>query len=138
MLELYEKIISILIADAGVTAIVPATSIFMGPVDITMETQASLLYPSIVIFQVSEAVRTVPQGARDTQFQLDIWSRNSQLEVENIYEAVLSALDFFSGNQSNAHIFWERLDGAVDSVEGPSDRRVWHRALTFRAWSIKP
>lgn len=138
MLELYEKIISILTADAGVTALVNRNNIFVGPVDITMETQASLLYPSIVIFQTAEAVRTVPQGARDTQFQVDIWSRSSQLEVENIYEAVLSALDFFSGNQSNAHIFWQRLGGAVDSIEGTQDRRVWHRALTFQAWSIKP
>lgn len=138
MLELYQKIIAILTADAGVTALVPATSIFVGPVDVTMETQTSLLYPSIVIFQTSEAVRTVPLNARDTQFQLDIWSRNSQLEVENIYEAVLAALNYTSGDQSTAHVFWQRLGGAVDSIEGDQTRRIWHRALTFQAWSIKP
>ena len=122
-------------ATSAVTSIV-GTNIFTGPVDITMETQSELLYPSIVLSQVSEAVRTVPQNARDTTIQLDIWSRNSQLEIENIYEAVLAALNYQSGDQSTAHIFWQRLGGAVDLFE--SDRRVWHRSCTFTIWSIKP
>ena len=136
MLEIFQTLISTLIADPVLTAIVPVTSILTGPVDLTMETQASLLYPSIVLWLVGETSRTVPLYARDTQIQLDIWSRNSQLELETIYEQVLVDLNYLSGNQSTAHIFWERLGNAVDLFE--TDRRIWHRACTFVVWSTKP
>lgn len=136
MIEIFEKIIGILTTDTTLNAMVPATSIFTGPVDIAFEKQTDLLYPSIVLSQVSEVVRTVPQNARDTQIQLDIWSRNSQLEIENIYEQVLVLLNYDSGNENTAHIFWQRLGGASDFFE--SDRRVWHRSCTFTTWSIKP
>lgn len=135
MLEIFEKLIATLKAASAVTNIV-GSNIYTGNVDITMEKQKELLYPSIVLSQVSESVRTVPENARDTTIQLDIWSRNSQMEVENIYEAVLGALNFQSGNEDTAHIFWQRLSGATDLFE--SDRRVWHRSCSFVVWSIKP
>jgi hypothetical protein len=136
MLEIFTKILGILTADATLTAIVPAANMFTGSVDVTMEKQNELLYPSIVLSQVSEIFRSIPMNARDTQIQLDIWSRNSQLEVETIYERILVLLNYVSGDQSTAHIFWQRLGGAVDQFE--TDRRVWHRACTFQVWSIKP
>lgn len=136
MLEIFQKMITLLTGDSTLTAIVPSASITVGPVDITMEKQSELRYPSIVLSQVSEAVRTVPQNARDTQVQLDIWSRKSQLEVETIYERVLELINYQSGDQSTAHVFWQRLGGAVDLFE--QDRRVWHRACTFQVWSMKP
>ena len=120
----------------SLTAIVAATSILTGPVDILIETQPELLMPMVIVSVVSEAQRTVPQGARDTQVQIDIWSRNSQLEIENIYEEILNVLSFQIANQGQAHIFWDRLGGATDLFE--ADRRVWHRACTFTFWSIKP
>ncbi len=136
MLEIFTKIIGILTTDATLNAIVPATSIFTGAVDVTMEKQVELLYPRIVLWQVSEISRTVPQNARDTQVQLDIWSRNSMIEVENIYERVLTLLNYDSGNKDTAHVFWQRLSGAVDQFE--TDRRIWHRSITFTCWSMKP
>lgn len=131
-----QKMVGVLTADAGVIALCPAANIMVGPVDITMETQADLLYPSINLTQVSEVSRTVPLNTRDTQVQIDIWSRTSQLQLEQIYEAMINALNYDNGNQGSAHIFWQRLGGAVDLHE--SDRRVWHRACTFVVWSIKP
>lgn len=136
MLEIFQKIITVLTADATLTAIVPAANIFTGAADVTVEKQTELLSPAIVLSQVSEAVRSVPLNARDTQIQLDIYSRNSQLEVENIYERILTLLNYISSDQSTAHIFWQRLGGAVDMFE--SDRRIWHRACTFVVWSMKP
>ena len=136
MLEIFQKMIGILTTDTGVLAVIPKANIFTGPVDVAFEKQADLLYPAIVLSQVSEAVRTVPLNARDTLIQLDIWSRTSQLELEQIYEAVLNALNYDSGNQGSAHIFWQRLGGAVDLFE--SDIRVFHRSLSFTVWSIKP
>jgi hypothetical protein len=144
MLEIFEYLIATLLADPTLvgylTVNLPnnqtSVNLFTGPVDMSMEVQASLLYPSVILSLVGESVRTVPQGARDTQIQLDIWSRNSQLEIETIYEQVLQDLNFMSANEGSAHIFWQRLGGAVDLFE--SDRRVWHRSCTFTVWAIKP
>lgn len=136
MLEIFQKFISILTNDATLTALVPKKNILTGPADIVQEKSANLLEPSIILSQVSEAVRTVPSNTRDTQVQLDILSRNSQMEMENIYERVNLLLNYVSGDQSTAHIFWQRLGGAVDLFE--TDRRIWRRSLTFTVWSIKP
>jgi len=135
MLEIFQKIIGILVADSTLTAMVPVGNIFVGAADVVVEKQADLLSPSIILTQTSEAVRTVPLGVRDTVVQLDIWSRNSQLELETIYERVLTLLDFQSGSKNSAHVFWERLGGAVDLFE--TDRRIFHRSCTFIIWSIK-
>lgn len=136
MLEIEEEFVAILTANSTITTIVPVANILTGPADIVQEKQATLLEPSIMLFQVSEAMRSVPLNTRDTQLQLDILSRNSQLELENIYEAVLLALNYQILNQNTAHIFWQRLSGAVDIIE--TERRIWRRSLTFLAWSTKP
>lgn len=136
MLEITENFVAVLQGDATLTATVPATSISAGPVDITMESQKSLLYPQINIWQVGESSRTVPFQTRDTQLQLDIWSRNSQFELETIYERILVLLNYLTYDQATAHIFWQRLGNATDLYE--ADRRVWHRAATFTVWSVKP
>ncbi len=135
MLEILEQIIQILLADTTLTNTVPGTSIFAGPVDITMEKQANLLYPQINIRTVGEVQHTVPIKTRETQIQLDIWSRNNLKEIETIYERVLTLLSYKSADKATAHIFWQRLNGAVDDYE--SDRRVWHRACTFTVWAVK-
>jgi hypothetical protein len=135
MNELLQYIVAQLVADSTLTAIVPVANIYTGPVDVLIETQPELSMPMIILSVVSEAQRTVPQGARDSQIQLDIWSRNSQLEVENIYEEVINLLSFQIANQGAAHIFWDRLGGATDMFE--SDRRIWRKACTFTFWTIK-
>ena len=135
MLEIFQKIVSTLTGDATLTAIVPTSNIFTGAADVVLEKQGSLS-PFIILSQVSEISRTVPSNVRDTQIQIDIWSRNSQLEVENIYERIITLLNYLSGDQGTGHIFWERSSGAVDLFE--VDRRVWHRSVTFMVWSQKP
>lgn len=122
--------------DATLTAMVPVENIYTGPVDVLVEDQSTLHMPMIILSAISESQRTVPQGARDTQIQIDIWSRNSQLEIEQIYEEIITLLSFQIANQGDAHIFWDRLGGSVDLFE--ADRRIWHRAATFTFWSIKP
>jgi hypothetical protein len=135
MLEILENFITILTTDATLNAIVPVANIFTGPVDQTMETQASLLYPAINVHILSEAQRSNPFAARDTTVGVDIWSRNSQLELQTIYERIVALLSYEIANQNTAHIFWTRLGGATDVIE--TDRRVWHRAVTYTCWSIK-
>lgn len=136
MLEILQWIIAQLQADTTLTAIVPVGNIYTGPVDVLVENQTELHMPMIVLSTVSEMQRTVPQGARDTHVQLDIWSRTSQLEIENIYEEIINLLSYQIANQGSAHIFWDRLEGSTDIFE--TDRRIWHRAVTFVVWSIKP
>lgn len=134
MLQIFEYFVTLLNASSAVTSIVK-TNIFTGPVDQTMQKQDELLYPSIILSLSSEAVHTVPLNTRDTTIQLDIYSRNSQLELEQIYEAVLSAINYQSGNVNTAHIFWQRLGGATDAFE--AERRYWHRTCTFTVWAIE-
>lgn len=136
MLEILEKIISILTNDADVLAVIPAANIFVGPVDVAFDKQSELPYPQINIHVSSEVQRSNPLNTRDTQIQLDIWSRNSQMEIEQIYEAMIEALKYQLTDQDTAHIFWSRLNGATDFYE--SDRRIWHRAVIFSFWSVKP
>ena len=136
MLEILTNLIATLKASGSLTAIVPAANILVGPVDVVTETQAGLMLPQINIHVVSEVSRSVPSNTRDTSIQIDIWSRNSQLEIENIYEIIVPLLNYSSPVQGTAKVFWERLGGAVDQYE--SDRRIWHRATTFVFWSQKP
>jgi hypothetical protein len=136
MIEILQKIITVLKADGTLTAIVPSNNIMVGPVDIPMEQQKDLLYPQINIFQVSEVQRSNPLNTRDTRLQMNIWSRNSQLEVENIYERVIYLLSYMTTNQGSAHIFWQRLDGATDHYESGT-RRLWNRSMDFLVWSVK-
>lgn len=136
MLEIFQKIIGILTADATLTAIVKANNILTGPVDITMEKQNTLLYPQILLSLVSEVQRSVPLNTRDSHVQIDIYSRNSQIEIETIYERVITLLNYMIADEGEAHIFWDRLNSAVDLFE--TDRRVWHRSTTFIFWSVKP
>lgn len=138
MLEILQLIVNTLIDDSVLTDLCPAANIFVGQVDVTEESQASLLYPQIQLSLASEVSRTVPLNARDTIIQIDIWSRQNQLEVVNIYEQIINDLNYLSGNQSTAHIFWERLGSALDLDEGAGDRRFWRRTMSFRVWAMKP
>lgn len=136
MLEILSYMVAQMRADAALTAMVPTDNMFTGKPDVLIETQPELSMPMVVLWTVSEVQRTVPQGARDTHVQIDVWSRTSQLEVENIYEELVSLFSYKIADQSSAHIFWDRLEGAVDLVE--SDRAIWHKAVTVVFWSVKP
>lgn len=126
------KIVSVLKADSTLTAMVPSNNIMVGPVDVLEENQTQLVMPQINLYLVSEMSNTVPLSTRETTFQLDIWSRISQLEVENIYEQVLSDLNYLTTDNNGTHIFWQRLNSAVDNYQ--TDRRIFHKSCTFMAW----
>jgi hypothetical protein len=132
MLNVSKKIISLLKADASLTAIVKATNMFVGPTDIVEEKLSELYMPQINIQQVGETSRTVPSGVRDTILQLDIWTMNSQLEIENISEIIIPLLNYEIADESTSHIYWLRMSGSADQYE--SDRRIWHRSIRFNVW----
>lgn len=84
---------------------------------------------------VSEITRTNPRGERETLIQIDIWSRESQLETEQIAERILAISNFqqFHTGYGTTVQRWKREDNGVDFFE--ADRRIWHKALTFRIWA---
>lgn len=137
MLEILQKIIALLKGDSTIIGLVPTKNILTGPVDLLSEknTDLGLVLPAIILSVVSEAQRPVPTNTRDTQVQLDVYSRVSMLEVVTIYEQVVAVLSQQTYNQGSAHIFWQLLSGANDAFE--SDRRIWHRTATFQVWSVK-
>jgi len=112
----------------------PIKTIFSGPVDIVKESQTTLGLPLITITAVSESFRSVPQGARDSRISLDIWSRNSELQVHSIYERVCSLLNFQSGSSNSSWVAWERGSGLVSQYE--SDARLWHWSCDMTVWSV--
>jgi hypothetical protein len=74
MLEVDQKIAATLTGDATLTAIVDATNIFTGPVDVVslLSSDSGIVLPVIVVSTLSETMRPVPSYCRDTDMQLDI------------------------------------------------------------------
>ena len=134
MIDILTKIVSLLKASGTLTAIVPANNILVGPTDIVQESKTSLTQPQINISTVAESFRTVPTSAKDTMIQIDVWTLNSQLELETIYETIVSILNAQSADTGSTHIFWSLMSNSNDQYE--SDRRIWHKSITFKLWSI--
>ena len=135
MLEIFEKLITILTTDSTLNAIVPVSNIFVGPVDVLIESQKSLTYPAITMSLVSESFRSVPLSTRDTMIQIDLWSFVNQMQIEQMYEQVVTLLNYYSGDQNSEHTFWEKISSSADQFE--CDRRLWHRSITLTVWSLK-
>jgi hypothetical protein len=131
MTNLIANIINTLKADGTIHGYV-ADRIYPRGVDIFPETT---LFPLITIYTVSEVTRSNPRGERETLIQIDIWSRKNQLEIESIAERALAVLNFqqFHTGVGTTILRWQREDAGVDAFE--SDRRIWHRAITYRAWA---
>ena len=134
MLNISTALVKILTSDQILTAIVKPANISVGPFDITVETQVSLTMPQISIQPISESVRTVPLNAKDTNIQLDIWSRNSELEAQTIYERVIVLLNFQTYTQGSSWVAWQRLNNVSSSYE--SESRLWHYYADFIFWSL--
>ncbi len=137
MYEIFKQLISILTGDATLTAMIPAANITTGPFDVVTEAQASLYYPHITLNLSSESTRSIPTGTRDTLVSLDIFSNTSQLEVDNIYERIITLLEYYNTMvDATAVIFWMKVSGASDQFE--SSRRIWNRSVHIIVWSQKP
>jgi hypothetical protein len=133
-LDILQYMMGKMTADTALTAIVDPTNMFTGPVDIVIESQPETTKPMIILSTISEKQRTIPPGARDTQIQIDLWSWNSQFEVEQIYEEIINLFSYNIADKNFTHIFWDRLEGAIDLFE--DDRRVFHKACTVILWSL--
>jgi hypothetical protein len=134
MLNISTAIVNILTSDPTLTSIIKPSNISVGRFDVTVETQVSLTMPQISIQPISESVRTVPLNAKDTNIQIDIWSRNSELEAQTIYERVIYLLNFQTYTQGSSWVAWQRLSNVSSSYE--SDGPLWHYYADFQFWSV--
>lgn len=118
-------------------ASIPNKSIYVGAIDIVKQLQVELGFPVIEMHTISESVRTVPLNVKDTMVQLDIWSRVSELQVQQIYEQVLKLLNFQStittGSVNGTTIEWQRSSGAVEDYS--SEIRLWKISVDLKIWS---
>ena len=138
MTDILQNIISILINDSTLATLmntsVPNKNIFTGAIDIVKETQASLAFPTVILYAISESFRTVPQGVRDSRVQLTLVSRNSEKEVQDMYERIAVLLNFTSGNKNNSWIAWERGSGLSSQYD--SSMRLWQLTFDITVWSV--
>jgi hypothetical protein len=133
MLNLAISTINYLKNNSAVTSIVAPQAITTGPVDIVVEKQNQIIMPQIIVNDVSEVTNTVPLNTRESRVQISCWSRTSQLEALNIYEAVVQALDYQSNDTNSTHIFWQRVGGYSKSYD--SRMRLWNVSADFLVWS---
>lgn len=138
MTDIIQYMLGLLINDSTLASllntVVPIKTIYSGPVDIVKEAQSTLRFPLMTLTAVSESFRTVPQGARDSRVVIDVWSRNSELEIHKIYEKITSLLNFQQGNSNTSWIAWERGGGLASQYE--TDIRLWHWSWDVIVWSI--
>jgi hypothetical protein len=141
MLNINENLVNQLKNDSTLASLmnttVPNLSIFSGAVDVVKQLQKELGFPLIEMHTISESVRTVPLNVKDTMVQLDIWSRVSELQVQQIYERVMILLNFQStittGSINGTTIEWQRSNGAVEDYS--SEIRLWKISMDLKTWS---
>jgi hypothetical protein len=135
MINICSQFVSLLKNDASLIAIVNPNNIYVGPVDIVKEQQSTLGFPLITIIPISEVWATVPLDTRQTRIQIDIWSRNSEMEAQSIYEQIIAALNYQSYDSSSSHIFWQRAAGANELSE--TEVRLWRYSTDLMIWSFQ-
>jgi len=131
MLSLLQNIINTIKDDSTIQGFV-SDRVFPEGVDIVPETT---LFPLITVHTISEVTKTNPLYEREILIQVSVWSRLSELEKEQISERVLDLLNYqqFNTGYGTTIQRWQREDTGVDLFE--ADRRIWHKALTFRIWA---
>jgi hypothetical protein len=131
MLTLLQNITDTVLADPTMQGFI-ANRVYPDGVDIDPETT---LFPLLTIHSISEVTLTNPKYERDCLIQISIWSRLSHLETEQIAERLLDLFNYqqFNTGYGTTIQRWQREDAGVDLYE--SDRRIWHKAITFRIWA---
>jgi hypothetical protein len=138
MIDILSQTISTLVNDATLATLmsttVPNKNIHSGRVDIIKEQQNTLGFPTIVLLPISENFSTVPLNAKQSTIQIDIWGRNSELEVLNIYERLMTLLNYKTGDNKGTHTFWQRSNSFTESLE--SGENLWRISSDIVLWSV--
>lgn len=131
MLSIFQSTIDTLKNDATIQSFV-AQRVYPEGVDIAPE---STLFPLITVHHISENTYTNPRNEKVISMQISMWSRLSEVEVEQIADRVETLLNYqqFQTGYGTTIQRWQRQDSGADQYE--SDRRIWHKALTFKTWA---
>lgn len=129
MLTIFENIINTIKDDTTIQSYVGAR-VYPEGVDISPE-----VLPMITVHHIGESVSTVPRNERVLTMQISIWSKLSEVEAIQISERIENLLNFqtFNTGYNTTIQRWQRMDASASLFE--SDRRIWHRALTFKIWA---
>ena len=137
MLAPLQFIVSTLTGNATLAGLmntsIPNKAIYTGDVDVVREQQTTFQYPLLVIHTIADSFERLPLNARETVLQIDIYSRNDELEAVNIYEEIGNILVYENSVQGGTKIWWQRVtDGHDQSEEG---MRIFHIPITLKIWS---
>ena len=113
---------------------VPNNSVYTGDVYVVREKQNTFQYPLLTMSPVSEEFEVMPLNGRQATYQLDIFSRNSEIEAIQIYEQVVFNLSFINTSQDSTKIWWTRPVSATNISE--SEMRIFHIRVDIHVWSF--
>jgi len=137
MIAQLQNIVSVLSTDSTLAGLmsttVPNKAIYVGDVDIVREQQKTFQYPLLVLHTISDSFERLPLGARETVIQLDVYSRNNEMEAINIYEEIGNVLSYSNATQGGTMIWWQRVTDGHDQSE--TEMRIWHIPVTLKVWS---
>ena len=101
------------------------------PVDIDVQPEQ---FPCIIFQDAGIQVLSRPQGMHVGSIQLDIYSLNNSLEMEQIYDRVAQLLNFKdSTTESLTGTLWWIRENAVRDIHD-SERRLWRKTVDFKIW----
>ena len=139
MLNVQLNVLSVLKNDATLASLMntltPNLHIYMGARDIVIEKQSDIQYPAIIITVVSESDIRIPIHGHESRLQIDVWSRNSELEAVKIYDQIRALLSYQNNTTSNSTtIWWSRIDSASEDYN--SEMVLWRYKIDVFVWSF--
>jgi hypothetical protein len=106
-------------------------NVYPGGVDLAPEQ-----FPAVTFFEAGSTMLSRPQGMRVGMLQVDIWSINTALEVENIYTRLAQLFNFQDSTTntfSNGKLYWLREQSVKDMSE--PGRRLWRKMVNLKYWA---
>lgn len=92
-------------------------------------------FPCITFFEVGTTITAVPRGMNIGILQVDIWSKNGEIEVENIETRISQLMNFRDSSQDTftGTLWWCRKNSVRENFE--QDRKLWNKSVDYRFWA---
>ncbi len=111
----------------------PPYNVYPAGVDIQPEN-----FPAITFQDAGLGLLNLPTGMHTGRFQLDVWSKLNQLEVDTIY-TILARLVNYQHTRIATTVFpsgtlwWIKEEMATDTPE--TGRRLWRKIISYHVWA---
>lgn len=136
MLVFKEYFVNTVLADPTMQGYLPTQgqsgkyNVFPQDVDIDPEQ-----FPCLIYSDAGGTILSRPQGMRVGDFQVDIISINSALEVENIYVRLSQLFNFKDSTTQTftGTLWWIRENMVRDTPD--SQRRIWRKMVNYKYWA---